>query len=433
MSLNETPMAERTHIGFFGLRNAGKSSLVNRITNQEMSVVSDVKGTTTDPVKKSMELLPLGPVTIIDTPGYDDEGSLGELRVKRTREVLQTCDVAILVTEHEQLQGLETELLELIRARQIPCIIVKNKSDLSAAQSEKVCSTERESEMQAQDGKEENKDNQDNMSNQPDRVDNDRSPMSVSSLSGEGIEALKEKIAHCMKGREKQIRFVADLIHAGDTVVLVIPIDTSAPKGRLILPQQEALRDILDAGATSVVTGVEDLPATLQKLKDAPALVITDSQAFAKVMHMVPEEIALTSFSILMARYKGFLEEALRGAHAIDTLQDHAKVLIAEGCTHHRQCEDIGTVKLPKWLKKHTGKDLDLSFTSGHGFPEDLRAYDLIIHCGACMLNDAEVQNRMRLAQAAGVPFTNYGTAIAHMNGILARSVAPVLAATDTR
>lgn len=410
MSLNDTPMAERTHIGFFGLRNAGKSSLVNRITNQEMSVVSDVKGTTTDPVKKSMELLPLGPVTIIDTPGYDDEGSLGELRVKRTKEVLQTCDVAILVTEHEKLQGLETELLELIRGRQIPYIIVKNKSDLP-------------------DGVE---------SRTADGTDNDGSktkdvPLAVSSLSGEGIEALKERIAHCMKGREKQIRFVADLIGPGDTVVLVIPIDTSAPKGRLILPQQEALRDILDAGAISVVTGVDSLPDTLQKLKEKPALVITDSQAFAKVMHMVPEEIALTSFSILMARYKGFLVEALRGAHAIDTLQDHAKVLIAEGCTHHRQCEDIGTVKLPKWLAKHTGKELDLSFTSGHGFPEDLRAYDLIIHCGACMLNDAEVQNRMRMAQEAQVPFTNYGTAIAHMNGILQRSVAPVLAAAAAK
>ncbi len=406
MSLNDTPSAERTHIGFFGLRNAGKSSLVNAITNQEMSLVSDVKGTTTDPVKKSMELLPLGPVMIIDTPGYDDEGTLGEMRVRKTKEVLAVCDIAVLVTEHRALAPIEAELLQLIKERNIPYMIVRNKIDLlpdAAAQK------------------------QGNAEGAP--AEETAEVLAVSTLTGEGIESLKVKMAHAMQGREKKVRFIADLVKEGDTVVLVIPIDTAAPKGRLILPQQQAIRDILDAGAISVVTGVEALPDTIAKLKEKPALVITDSQAFGKVMHMVSEDIALTSFSILMARYKGFLTEALKGARKIDTLQDHAKVLIAEGCTHHRQCEDIGTVKLPGWLQEHTGKELDLTFTSGHGFPEDLSGYDLIIHCGACMLNDQEVQNRMMAAVTAGVPFTNYGMAIAHMNGILERSVAPVFAA----
>ncbi len=402
MSLNDTPSAERTHIGFFGLRNAGKSSLVNAITNQEMSLVSDVKGTTTDPVKKSMELLPLGPVMIIDTPGYDDEGTLGEMRVRKTKEVLAVCDIAVLVTEHRALAPIEAELLQLIKERNIPYFLVENKTDL----------------LEKQEG-----------SAKAQETDDGEQRLYVSALAKSGIESLKEKMAHAMQGREKKVRFIADLVKEGDTVVLVIPIDTAAPKGRLILPQQQAIRDILDAGAISIVTGVEALADTIKKLKEKPALVITDSQAFGKVMHMVSEDIALTSFSILMARYKGFLTEALKGARKIDTLQDHAKVLIAEGCTHHRQCEDIGTVKLPGWLQEHTGKELDLTFTSGHGFPEDLSGYDLIIHCGACMLNDQEVQNRMMAAVRAGVPFTNYGMAIAHMNGILERSVAPVLAA----
>ncbi len=392
MSLNETPSAERTHIGFFGLRNAGKSSLVNRITNQEMSLVSEIKGTTTDPVKKSMELLPLGPVTIIDTPGYDDEGTLGGLRVKRTREGLLTCDIAVLVTENDVLNDVEKELLALIRDRELPYLVVRNKADLKTSEDT-----------------------------------GDPQILQVSAVSGSGVEELKEAIACSAKGHEKQIRLVADLIRKGDTVILVIPIDTSAPKGRLILPQQEALRDILDADATGMVTSVEALPDTLNKLKNAPALVITDSQAFGKVMKTVPEEIPLTSFSILMARYKGFLAEAVRGAEAIDNLPGQARILIAEGCTHHRQCEDIGTVKLPAWLKKHTGKELDFTFTSGHGYPEDLTGFDLIIHCGACMLGDKEVALRMQKARSAGVPFTNYGTAIAHMNGILKRSIKPVL------
>ncbi len=397
MSLNDTPMAERTHIGFFGLRNAGKSSLVNRITNQEMSLVSEVKGTTTDPVRKSMEILPLGPVTIIDTPGYDDEGTLGELRVKRTKELLKTCDIAVFVTENTTLTKIESELLELIRAREIPFFLVLNKADLQKDLPEK----------------------NDEISG--------LEILSVSAKTGEGIEKLKEEIAMAGRGSKKQTRLVADLIGKGDTVILVIPIDTSAPKGRLILPQQEALRDILDADATGMVTSVEGLVETIGKLKDPPALVITDSQAFGKVMKMVPDEIPLTSFSILMARYKGFLNEAVRGAQAIDHLRDHAKILIAEGCTHHRQCEDIGTVKLPAWIGNYTGKDMDFTFTSGHGYPDDLDGFDLIIHCGACMLHDNEVADRMKKARSAGVPFTNYGTAIAHMNGILARSIAPVM------
>ncbi len=400
MSMNETPTAERTHIGFFGLRNAGKSSLVNRITNQEMSLVSDVKGTTTDPVKKSMELLPLGPVTIIDTPGYDDEGTLGEMRIRKMKETLAVCDIAVLITEHDALSPVEEELLAKIREQEIPYLVIRNKTDLQ----EKPENT-RDSEV--------TRPTVGNM-------------LFASALTGEGIEEVKERLAVLKKDTEKTIRFVADLIREGDTVVLVIPIDTSAPKGRLILPQQEAIRDILDANAVSVVTGVENLPATLQKLREKPALVITDSQAFSKVMHMVSEDIPLTSFSILMARYKGFLYEAVRGARALDTLKEGARILISEGCTHHRQCGDIGTVKLPAWIRKHTGFEPEFTFTSGHGFPEDLTGYDLIIHCGACMLNDKEVANRMKQAVRAGVPFTNYGTAIAHMNGILERSIRPV-------
>ena len=407
MSLNDTPMAERTHIGFFGLRNAGKSSLVNRITDQEMSLVSDVGGTTTDPVKKSMELLPLGPVTIMDTPGYDDESSLGELRVKKMGEALKICDIAVFVTEHQELTPKEKELLELIKGRAIPYIIVRNK-----------CDTDK-------DGSLDGTVKEDSLAGGSTGAK--KGDIRVSAVTGRGIEDLKERLARLAKGTDKPIRFVADLLKPGDIVVLVIPIDTSAPKGRLILPQQQAIRDILDSGAVSMVTGVDDLPDTLSSLKKEPALVITDSQAFGRVMKMVPESIPLTSFSILMARYKGFLKEALKGAETIGKLEDGAKVLICEGCTHHRQCEDIGTVKLPRWLKEYTGRDLELSFTSGHGFPEDLSSYDLIIHCGACMLNDREVAGRMEAALAASVPFTNYGTSIAFMNGILARSVAPVL------
>ena len=388
MSLNDTPRAERLQIGFFGLRNAGKSTLCNRITAQEMSLVSDVKGTTTDPVSKSMELLPLGPVTIIDTPGFDDTGMLGEQRVRRTREVLRDCDLAVLVTEHDTFTEEEEELERLIKERGIPCLIVQTKEDGMPRQI-------------------------------PGRI-------AASGATGEGVEEVKEQLARLGKGREKTVRFVADLIQPGDTVVLVIPIDSSAPKGRLILPQQQAVRDILDLGAYSVVTGVEGIPEVLQNLKTPPALVVTDSQVFGKVMKLVPEEIPLTSFSILMARYKGFLAQAVQGAAALDHLEDRARVLISEGCTHHRQCEDIGTVKLPKWIREYTGKAVDFTFTSGLGYPEALEDYDLIVHCGACMLTDQEVQNRMQAAKAAGVPFTIYGTLIAKINGILERSIACV-------
>lgn len=391
MGLNDTQSAERVHIGFFGMRNAGKSSLVNRVTNQETSLVSDVKGTTTDPVRKSMELLPLGPVTIIDTPGFDDEGALGEMRVSKTKEVLAICDIAVLVTENEKLSPDEETLLSLIEKRNIPRIVVHNKSDLLFGAT----------------GGSENE-------------------LFVSAKDNVGIEKLKEAIA-ALAPAKKEIRFVADLVSHGDTVVLVIPIDSSAPKGRIILPQQQAIRDILDAGAVSVVTGVEDLERTISLMSAPPSLVITDSQAFAQVMKTVPDKIPLTSFSILMARYKGFLKTAIDGAKALDRLTDKSRVLIAEGCTHHRQCEDIGTVKLPALIKKHTGATPEFTFTSGHGFPDDLSQFDLVIHCGACMLNDNEVANRMFAASDASVPFTNYGTAIAHMNGILERSIRPVL------
>ena len=371
------------------MRNAGKSSVVNRVTNQNMSLVSEIKGTTTDPVKKSMELLPLGPVTIIDTPGFDDEGALGELRVAKTKEVLAVCDIAVFVTENDELSDAERELIGLIEKRNIPYITVFNKRDLYGSETV-----------------------------------SEGSKVYVSAKENRGIEELKRAIAS-LAPEKKTVKFVADLISSGDTVVLVIPIDSAAPKGRIILPQQQAIRDILDAGAMSFVTGVETLAVTLGSLKTPPALVITDSQAFAAVAKTVPENIPLTSFSILMARYKGFLDTAVNGARAIDSLKDGARVLICEGCTHHRQCDDIGTVKLPAMIKKRTGKNPEFEFTSGHGFPEDLSPYDLIIHCGACMLNDNEVRNRMEAATSAGVPFTNYGVAIAHMTGILERSIAP--------
>ena len=397
MGLNDTPSGERIHIGFFGMCNSGKSSLINRITSQQVSLVSDISGSTTDPVKKAMELLPLGPVVFIDTPGFDDTGALGSLRVKRTKETLDLCDASVLVTENDSLNRDETELLDLIKKRNIPYFIVRNKTDLGIPD--------------------------------PNSIKN-FDMFRVSALTGDGIEELKEKIASSLSGSVKHIRYIADLIDPGDTVVLVIPIDTSAPKGRLILPQQLALRDILDADAVSVVTGVERLPETLDKLKRKPALVITDSQVFSRVMKLVPEDIPLTSFSILMARYKGFLDTALKGAMAIDNLKDGASVLISEGCTHHRQCGDIGTVKLPAWLNKYTGKKLNFSYTQGHGFPDDISSYDLIIHCGGCMLNDAEMHNRMDKAVNARIPFTNYGIAIARMNGILDRCSAPLIRCT---
>lgn len=384
MGLNSTPASERVHIGFFGVRNAGKSSLVNRITNQDMSVVSDVKGTTTDAVKKSMELLPIGPVVIIDTPGIDDTGTLGEKRVESAKKILSACHIAVLVTENDKLGEDELALLKSIKVKDIPYLIVHSKSDITGTK----------------DGK-----------------------LYVSAKTGDGIEALKTELAKAIGAENKKVRFVADFIKANDTVILVTPIDASAPKGRMILPQQQAIRDILDANACATVVQPEQLTLTLNSLKQPPALVITDSQVFGKVMKLVPRDIPLTSFSILMARYKGFLNEAVKGAHMLDKLPEGANILISEGCTHHRQCEDIGTVKLPHWLEDYTKKKLHFHFTSGHGFPDDLSAYDLVIHCGGCMLNDAEMKNRMLTADKQNTPFTNYGTVIAKMNGILDRSI----------
>ena len=395
MSLNATPSGERVHIGFFGRRNAGKSSVVNAFTGQELSVVSEVKGTTTDPVLKSMELLPLGPVVIMDTPGFDDEGALGELRVKKTKQVLNRADCAVLVVDATQgLTPVDRELLALFREKDLPYLIAYNKSDLAAAPGEL-----------------------------------EEPGLLVSAKTGENIHELKERVARLVDREGPQPHLVADLLAPGDLVVLVVPIDSAAPKGRLILPQQQTIRDILEARAVSVVTGVEELPQTLQSLGKAPRLVITDSQAFGAVNKLVPRQIPLTSFSILMARYKGTLDQSAAGAAQLDRLQDGDKVLLSEGCTHHRQCEDIGTVKIPRWLREYTGKDLVLEHSSGRDFPEDLSPYRLIIHCGGCMLGEREMAYRQKTAQDAGVPFTNYGMAIAQMHGILQRSLEPLAAA----
>lgn len=388
MGLQDTPSSERVQIGFFGCRNAGKSSLVNAVTNQEMAVVSPVKGTTTDPVTKAMELLPLGPVLIIDTPGIDDEGGLGEQRVKRTKQILNRIDCAVLVVDSVAGKTkADEELLNLFQEKQIPFLVAYNKSDLQ---------------MPALSGKNE---------------------VAVSALQKTGIEELKERIAALGKENQKERMLVKDLVKAEDLVVLVTPIDSSAPKGRLILPQQQTIRDLLEANAIPVVTKENTLKTTLESLAKKPAMVITDSQAFAQVSKDTPLDIPLTSFSILMARYKGFLEGAVQGVAAIETLQDGDKVLICEGCTHHRQCEDIGTVKIPRWLRQHTGKELELVHTSGKDFPEDLSPYRLVIHCGGCMLNEREVAYRQKCAADAGIPFTNYGIAIAYMTGILKRSI----------
>ncbi len=388
MSLNDTPSSERIHIGFFGRRNAGKSSVVNAVTGQELSVVSDVKGTTTDPVTKAMELLPLGPVVIIDTPGFDDEGALGELRVRRTKQILNRTDLAVLIVDGTVgLTGTEKQLIGIFKEKDIPYLTVYNKSDIAE---KRVC--------------------QDN-------------EFEVSALTGENIYELKERIAALAKLPKEEKRIVGDLLSTGDMVVLVTPIDESAPKGRMILPQVQTLRDVLDANAIAVFTKEHQLAETLGKLSSPPKMVITDSQAFAMVSKIVPETVPLTSFSILMARYKGFLETSVKGAAAIKTLKDGDTVLISEGCTHHRQCGDIGSVKLPALLKKTTGKELNIELSSGREFPEDLSKYSLVIHCGGCMLNEREMTYRRKSAEDQNVPFTNYGIALALMNGILKRSL----------
>ena len=391
MGMNETPVANRVHIAFFGKRNAGKSSLVNAVTGQNLAIISDVKGTTTDPVYKTMELLSLGPVVVIDTAGIDDEGELGALRVAKTKQVLNKTDIAVLVAESgRELDGDEKELISLIKSKEIPYLIAYNKSDLA-----------------------------------PKKTPAEANEIYVSAKENENINELKELIAS-LKPEEKERRLVGDLISEGDIIVLVVPIDSAAPKGRLILPQQQAIRDILESGAISVVCRDTELSVTLNKLAGKVKLVITDSQAFATVSKIVPEDIPLTSFSILMARYKGFLDGAVKGVRAIKDLKDGDTVLISEGCTHHRQCEDIGTVKIPKLLKKVTGKELKIVTSSGTEFSVDLSPYSLVIHCGGCMLNDREMKFREKCAADAGVPFTNYGIALAFMTGILKRSVKPI-------
>ena len=393
MSLNNTPSANRIHIGIFGKRNAGKSSIINAITGQNLAIVSDVKGTTTDPVLKAMELLPLGPVVIIDTPGLDDVGDLGQLRVQKAFQILNKTDIAVLVVDSSVGMTTEDEIiLELIKAKKIPYVIVMNKVDL----------------LEDID---------------PEEFASSDNTIFVSTVTNTNIYELKELIAKHAPKEDSSKRIVADLLEPLDFVVLVIPIDSSAPKGRLILPQQQTIRDILDAGATAIAVKDTELVETLASLGKKPKLVITDSQAFKHVSAQTPADLPLTSFSILFARYKGNLKTVVNGARALDVLENGDTILISEGCTHHRQCEDIGTVKIPKLLKKHTGKELNFEFTSGTEFPMDLSKYKVIIHCGGCTLNEREMKYRLKCAEDAGVPITNYGIALAHMNGILERSV----------
>lgn len=385
MSLNSTQNAERLHIGFFGTRNAGKSSIVNAVTGQDLAVVSDFAGTTTDPVKKAMELLPLGAVVIIDTAGIDDEGELGEMRVKKTRSALNLTDIAVLVCDATKgLSKYDDELISVFENKHIPYVIAYNKSDLKKS--------------------------------------DDKRPntINVSAKTGENINELKELIASLVKTEEDKKTILGDLVKKGERVLLVTPIDASAPKGRLILPQVQTLRELLDIGAVTTVAQIDELPLALEQ---HPKLVITDSQAFGKVSKLVPKDVLLTSFSILFARYKGDLEETVKGVTSLKTLKDGDTVLISEGCTHHRQCGDIGTVKLPKWIEEFCGKKLNFRFTSGTEFPESLAGISLVVHCGACMLNKREMQYRTRHTVDSGVPITNYGITIAYTHGILERSL----------
>lgn len=397
MSLNQTPSSERVHIGIFGKRNAGKSSIINALTGQNLAIVSDIKGTTTDPVLKAMELLPLGPVVMIDTPGLDDEGELGQLRIQKAYQILNKTDIAVLVVDGTVgMTEEDTAILNRIKDKNIPYIIVMNKADRVP---------------------EENRSAVDINSNST-RL------LWVSAAGKTNIHELKEAIAQLVPQDNQNRRIVSDLIQPSDFVVLVVPIDESAPKGRLILPQQQTIRDVLDSNATAIVVKDTDLRQTLASLGQKPSLVITDSQAFARVSADTPQDIPLTSFSILFARYKGNLGTVVRGARALDTLQDGDTVLISEGCTHHRQCNDIGTVKLPRLIQKHTGCQINFEFSSGTEFPVDLSKYKMIVHCGGCTLNEREMKYRLKCAEDADIPITNYGTAIAYMQGILARSIA---------
>lgn len=392
MGMNQTPASERIHIGFFGKRNAGKSSVVNKVTGQTVAIVSPVKGTTTDPVYKTMELLPMGPVMIIDTPGIDDEGRLGELRVKKTYQVLNKTDVAVLVVDGTVgITNVDQEMIRMFKEKDIPYIVVFNKKDLC------------------------------------EQCSNMEGVLSiwVSAEKGDGIHELKEKIAALSRQEESEKRIVGDMILPGDFVVLVVPVDSAAPKGRLILPQQQTIRDILDAGGITVVVKDSELKDALDGLGRKPKMVITDSQAFDKVSKITPEDIMLTSFSILFARYKGSLESTVKGAAGLNKLKDGDKVLISEGCTHHRQCEDIGTVKIPRWIERYTGKKLIYEWSSGTEFPEDLSDYSLVVHCGGCMLNEREMKYRQKQAGRQGIPMTNYGILIACTQGILKRSLMP--------
>ncbi|MBE5929295.1 MAG: [FeFe] hydrogenase H-cluster maturation GTPase HydF [Lachnospiraceae bacterium] len=399
MGLNATPSSERVHVSFFGKRNAGKSCLVNRVTGQELSVVSHIAGTTTDPVKKAMEILPIGPVLITDTPGFDDDGELGEKRVETTLRTLRSTDVAVLVIDAEnfegEIAGSDLKLVQMFEDKGIPFVIAFNKFDL--------LSEEKYKELNS-------------------RVLGSENEILVSAKNSDNIYELRELIGKICDVK-KDMPIVRDLISAGDYVVLVVPLDSAAPKGRLILPQQQTLRDVLDANARAIIIKETELKNTLEDIKVKPALVITDSQVFDEVASVTPEDIPLTSFSILMARYKGFLDQAIDGAKKLSELKDGDVILIAEGCTHHRQCDDIGTVKIPALIKKFTGLDLKFEFTSGGSFPKKLTGYNLIIHCGGCMLNEREVHGRMKKAIQKSVPVTNYGIAIAYMKGILERSL----------
>ena len=388
MSLNTTPSSDRVHIGIFGRRNAGKSSIINAITGQKLAIVSEVLGTTTDPVSKAMELLPLGPVVMIDTPGLDDEGELGKLRVQKALQALNKTDIAIVVVDAPEGKTSADEMvIERIKSKNIPYIICYNKSDI----------------------------------NKP--IELSENEIAVSAETGENIWELKEKIASLVPDNTHEYPIISDKVEPGDFVVLVIPIDSAAPKGRIILPQQQVIRELLECGCTSVVCREHELASTLRDIGKKPKYVVTDSQAFGRVSKDTPDDICLTSFSILFSRHKGNLAEQVKGAAQLDKLKDGDKVLISEGCTHHRQCEDIGTVKLPGWIKKHTGKNLEFEFSSGTEFPSDLSKYALIVHCGGCMLNEREMKYRIKCAQDENVPITNYGVAIAHMHGILKRSL----------
>lgn len=400
MSLNSTPSGERIHIGIFGRRNAGKSSLINALTSQKLAIVSNYKGTTTDPVYKAMELLPLGPVMIIDTPGIDDEGELGQLRISKTYQVLNKTDIALLVVDSKA--GLAAEDLQLwqhIQDKKIPAILVFNKAELLEEMEQAILTAA--------------------------ALKVTKQFFFVSAVNNTSIHELKEAVA-ALKPREKENPLINDILEVGDAVIMVTPIDSAAPKGRLILPQQQVLRNIIDKGAIAIVTRETELKSTLEHLSAPPRLVITDSQVFGKVNKMLPPEISLTSFSILMARYKGNLYDAVKGVRQLDNIDNGDKILISEGCTHHRQCGDIGTVKLPAWIKNYTKSEPVFEFTSGTEFPADLSSYKMIIHCGACMLNEREIQHRYQCANTQNIPITNYGIAIAYMNGILQRTVAPL-------